>query len=351
MAFDEIQFPVDISYGSSASPSYKTDVVILESGHESRAALLEFPRYVYDVSYGVKTKEQLTNLHAFFHGRKGRFRGFRFKDHFDFTATDTPLVVTGSRTIQLTKRYISGSEILNRVIRKPIDPITMRRNGGAFVAFSLNDTTGIITLTPDATSSIASGDGGAITGITNANPGVITTGVSHNLTTGDYVIPTGAGGMTEVNGNQYQVTVLTGTTFEIGVDTTSFGTYTSGGTVLNVGVSLSNPGVIRSVAHGLSTNDIVYLTGINGTVELNGNIYTVTVIDADHFSIGIDTSTFTAYTNAGSVESHVQPSETLDWSGQFDVPVRFDVDAIPTVHEGFDIGGISSIPLTEVLND
>lgn len=67
-----------------------------------------------------------------------------------------------------------------------------------------------------------------ITGITVANPGVVTTSAAHNLLTGDKVFIYNVAGMTQVNGNTYTITVTSGTTFSI-VDTSGFSAYTSGG--------------------------------------------------------------------------------------------------------------------------
>jgi hypothetical protein len=85
----------------------------------------------------------------------------------------------------------------------------------------------------------------SITGITNANPGVVTTDLNHGLTTGqNNVNIAGVVGMTGVNGGPYTVTVLTEKTFSFGVNTTSSGTYTSGGVVTpnsrNVVVSIND---------------------------------------------------------------------------------------------------------------
>ena len=69
-----------------------------------------------------------------------------------------------------------------------------------------------------------------ITGITNANPGVVTTSAAHGYSNGDSVIINDVEGMTEVNGQEYIVANVAATTYELsGVDTTSFGAYTSGG--------------------------------------------------------------------------------------------------------------------------
>lgn len=73
-----------------------------------------------------------------------------------------------------------------------------------------------------------------ITGVTNANPCVVTTAIPHLLTSGDTVDLAEIGGMdplpvvsrTGIQG-QYTATVLTATTFSIPVDTTSTSTYGS----------------------------------------------------------------------------------------------------------------------------
>jgi hypothetical protein len=54
-----------------------------------------------------------------------------------------------------------------------------------------------------------------ITGATQADPVVITTSGSHNLSNGDEVFISGVVGMAELNGRQYRVTSLTATTFSL----------------------------------------------------------------------------------------------------------------------------------------
>jgi len=69
---------------------------------------------------------------------------------------------------------------------------------------------------------------GSITGATNANPCVITS-PNHNLTNGAVVTITNVGGMTQLNGNNYTITVIDANDFSLNVDSSLFGTYTSGG--------------------------------------------------------------------------------------------------------------------------
>ncbi len=90
-----------------------------------------------------------------------------------------------------------------------------------FIRFYKND--GLITETAQA-----------ITGISQANPGVLTYSGADNYANGDRVIIEGVVGMTEVNNNEYEVANVNvgANTFELsGTNTTSFTAYSSGGTV------------------------------------------------------------------------------------------------------------------------
>lgn len=71
-----------------------------------------------------------------------------------------------------------------------------------------------------------------ITGITQANPGVVTTAIPHGLHSGETgIFLSGILGMTAANGGPRTATVISPTTFSFGVNTTGFGTWTSGGVV------------------------------------------------------------------------------------------------------------------------
>lgn len=70
--------------------------------------------------------------------------------------------------------------------------------------------------------------GAVINNITQANPGVVSA-VAHGLTTGQDVALLDVSGMTNVNGVGYTATVIDDDSFSIGVNTTGFGAYTTGG--------------------------------------------------------------------------------------------------------------------------
>jgi hypothetical protein len=76
----------------------------------------------------------------------------------------------------------------------------------------------------------------AVTGITQANPGVVTLASMLNLAEDSAITITGVAGMTAVNGSTLFRSPNAGkTTFQLGVDTTAYPAYTSGGTVTPLG--------------------------------------------------------------------------------------------------------------------
>lgn len=82
-----------------------------------------------------------------------------------------------------------------------------------------------------------------VTGVTNANPGVVTTDQAHGLTTGATATIAGVVGTSGVNG-AHTIIVTAPNKFSIGVDTTASGAYVSGGVVTpnvrNVVVSIND---------------------------------------------------------------------------------------------------------------
>jgi len=75
-----------------------------------------------------------------------------------------------------------------------------------------------------------------ITGITQADPAVVTVADTSTLAEMDVITISGVVGMTEINDRQFTVNVLDGTTFElVGEDSTGHTAYVSGGTISGVG--------------------------------------------------------------------------------------------------------------------
>jgi hypothetical protein len=69
----------------------------------------------------------------------------------------------------------------------------------------------------------------AVTGITKANPGIVSC-VNHGLPTGKQIVINNVVGMTQINGLTLTITNLTSNTFGTGRDTRTYTDYVSGGT-------------------------------------------------------------------------------------------------------------------------
>lgn len=152
--------------------------------------------------------------------------------------------------------------------------------------------------TPINTTSYGTYSGGgsiveAITGITQANPGVITVSANHGYSVDDMVYVSGIGGMTElVDGLYYVETVPATDTLTLRtlggtiVDTSAYTAFTSGGTVLRAGIKnnlatsgnkntitwSSVPGAIRYNVYKQRNGLYGYIGQTDGTSFVDENI-------------------------------------------------------------------------------
>lgn len=131
MAFHEIRFPANLSFGSVGGPERRTEIVTLANGYEERNTPWEHSRRRYDAGVGLRSLNDVETLLAFFEARGGQLHGFRWKDWSDYKScppsaalrhTDQ-LIGTGdgvATVFQLRKTYVSGLQSYARPIRKPV---------------------------------------------------------------------------------------------------------------------------------------------------------------------------------------------------------------------------------------
>lgn len=151
-SFAEVRLPTAVALGFTGGPEYSTDVVVLFSGRERRNQNRQDGRASYTASYDGKTRTVTDDLVAFFRARRGKFQGFRFKDHIDYQVDDTEGVLTslGFGTYQLWKRYTSGGVNHDRKIIKPVSGTVVLKQGSTTLTenthYSLDYTTGIVNM-------------------------------------------------------------------------------------------------------------------------------------------------------------------------------------------------------------
>lgn len=160
MTFHNVRFPLDVALGARGGPERLTDVVTLASGAEERNSRWAHSRRRYNAGYGVKSREDMQAVLAFFEERRGRFHAFLWRDALDHSSNGgngapTPLdqaIGTGDGAetgFQLVKRYGGGFDPYDRPITKPdaasvrvaVDGVELDAAG-----FTVNTLTGVVTL-------------------------------------------------------------------------------------------------------------------------------------------------------------------------------------------------------------
>ena len=151
MSFDEVRLPTKIEFGALGGPRFRTEVVVLGSGHEQRNAEWSAARGRWNIAPGIQSDADLQAIIAFWYARQGRLRGFRFKDHTDFSVTGQVLnsaVVGGETSVQLVRTYQSGARVHTRTITKPAAGTVQLYLDGVPIAATVDTTTGLATFAP-----------------------------------------------------------------------------------------------------------------------------------------------------------------------------------------------------------
>lgn len=170
MSFHEIRFPTAISRGAQGGPERRTDVVVLGSGFEERNSRWAASRRSYNAGYGVTSLDALHEVIAFFEERRGRFHGFRWRDHADWKSGPPGAVTSAldqviglgngaTLTFHLKKTYGSAHAPFVREIKKPVAGTVKIAMAGVTQAegadFTIDPATGVVTFAaPPAASAV-----------------------------------------------------------------------------------------------------------------------------------------------------------------------------------------------------
>lgn len=291
MAFIETpRFPDDTAYWAQGGPEYNTDVVEAVSGIESRTAKWPIGRCRYTFPAVDFTPSQIAGAAAFFRGARGKFTGFRFKDFIDYqvAAAASAFVVPGS-----------------------ID--TTGCNGMPTSQLAKLYTTGGQTDTRPIRKPVA----GTVVVSNTGTPLVAGTDYTLDTTTGILTWPALASA-----------------------------------TVSAVTVGATTVVTLSGALAGLAAGGRLYLTGLTGAdaALVNAASWPVASVAGAVYTLSVNTAGKTI-TPAGSGKLYMggRAADALTWSGQFDVPVRFDTDRLSG---GWGTGGLwtwNQLALLEVL--
>jgi hypothetical protein len=168
-------------------------------------------------SFQVTDSYIVQQMHSFYsYDLPAKFRSLKLKDIYTFTTNigqdvypfNSELYITVNQPCFCAKREI-------KLFNNPWSFYAANFNWQQFTNFAFGDgTTGSQTDT--------------ISAITNATNAVVTS-ANHGLVSGTSVIINNVGGMTQLNGNSYIITVINANTFFLNVNSTTYGVYTSGG--------------------------------------------------------------------------------------------------------------------------
>ncbi|HZV83824.1 MAG TPA: DUF2460 domain-containing protein [Brevundimonas sp.] len=161
MAFDEVRLPSRLAFGSTGGVERRTEIVTLGSGFERRSTPWAHGRRRYLIGANLRSLADMAALTEFFEARRGRLRGFRYRDFADFKSCLPGEAVTpldqllgegdGSRVVfALVKRYGQGGEAVERRIAKPVSAsVRIAIDGDELpdAAFDIDEAVGSVTLT------------------------------------------------------------------------------------------------------------------------------------------------------------------------------------------------------------
>jgi uncharacterized protein (TIGR02217 family) len=285
------RFPDNVSLGASGGPGYLTDIVTVNSGAESRNQNWTQARAAYEVSHAARLPTEYTVLRDFFRSVKGRTHGFRFKDHLDYTVT-------------------TANGVLGAGVGTGLPTYQLGKN---YASGALTETRSI--------SKPVSGTVAVYRGAVLQTAG------------------SGAG--------QYALSTTTGIVTYVADATQTITSISCGATtVVNVTSALT----------GAASPKYVYLANIIGTAGayLNGSAWQIASVlgTAITLTATANTTGLSATGGSGNAYMYPQASDALTWSGEFDVPCRFDTDqmrgTISNKSGGQYVVDWDSIPIVEI---
>jgi uncharacterized protein (TIGR02217 family) len=160
--FHEARLPARLAFGCTGGIERRTEIVTLASGFERRTSPWSFGRRRYLIATSARPLDEVAELMAFFEARGGRLAGFRFRDPTDFkSCVPSALPAMGDQAIGTGDGTRKVFQLVKaaRIIAKPVAGTVKVAVAGVASPFSVDTTTGLVTLTtaPAAGAAVTAG--------------------------------------------------------------------------------------------------------------------------------------------------------------------------------------------------
>lgn len=286
--FLEERMPIGVRNGASYSDEYQVEITQTANGSEYRRLVHPYPRRVYNVMYTQQTANMWSEILALYHRAYGMFAGFRVKALDDYT--------TNARISSPT----ATDEALEVITAGTVYQLQVSYGTGG---------------TPLAIGEPVRTIFKPVAGSTRVAIGALEQGAL-----------------------MWSVSTTTGRV-----------TFASNKTRAVTGITKAASAVVTVGAHTFVTGESVYFSGVVGMTEINGLRGTITGTSATEITVAINSTAFTTYGSAGTVNTNPQTGEVVYGGCEFDIPCRFnsriDVTSLaPGVRES------SQIEIIEILN-
>jgi len=284
MIFDEVRINDNlIIYNTDGGAVFSTDLTVLDNAFEASNQNWVSSRSEWNLGDRVVAQDEVDQLNTFFRARKGKFRGFRLKDWSDYT---DKLLGVGCGTFATPS---AGNVPTN---------IGVGTGGPTYQMYKFyasGPSTDYRMIQKPVTGTCAVRRNGSIVAATI------------DYTTG-------------------RVTFA--------ADATSAAT---GGILGATTVVTTNLAVT-----GLLAGHKVHLSGFTGVDasavnDLSHIVVSVTGTGPFTYTLATDTTALVITLGTGTLSKYPQSSDALTWTGEFDVPVRFDTDKFMARFDGANI--------------
>lgn len=226
-----------VRMGASYFDDYSVIISQTSGGQEFRSLPHAFPVRKFDISYLLDNDKTYTELQGVYHRAHGRFAGFRVRCYDEWSSngrvgTPTPfdqaMGLVSAGVYQLRKYYgtdkaAGATGYAYRNIYKPVAATARVAIGATEIRtadWSIVTTTGRVSFAADQTF--------AVTAITKAASAVLSV-AGNTFVVGQSVHISGVAGMTQINNLRALITARDASTITVAINSTGFGTYTSGG--------------------------------------------------------------------------------------------------------------------------